>query len=862
MKRFVILADTFRIFVLCSPYSHSIYYILFMQSDKDRILELRQMLEQYNYLYYVKNAPMISDMEFDRLMHELERLESVYPDLYDPNSPTQRVGQDLNQEFTQVMHKYPMLSLGNTYSEQELRDFDERVKKGIGASVEYVCELKYDGTSISLTYINGGLVSAVTRGDGVKGDDVTANVRTIRTVPLKLHGDYPAEFEIRGEILMPFSVFNRLNQEKAEAGEPLFANPRNAAAGTLKLQNSSLVAKRNLDCYLYYIPGDITPALTHYGNLQKAKEWGFNMPPSVALCQNIDDVWVFINKWDKGRADLPVPIDGIVIKVNDIEKQHVLGYTAKSPRWAIAYKFKAERVETPLVNVVYQVGRTGSITPVANLEPVHIAGTTVKRASLHNADIIAELDLHEHDAVYVEKGGEIIPKIVGVDTSRRKPDARPVEFITHCPECGTELMRNEGEVNHYCPNEEHCPPQIAGKIEHFVSRKAMNIEGMGDETIDLLLSKKLIRNVADIYRLPERRDELVGLEKILYPESFEMTSIPLVNVIRAFEIGIKNISKNQAELLVDGFASLPALASAKKELLMTLNWDRDAEKTVNRILDYFRTPFNEPLERLKSAGEVEDIPLDYVIYALNIPGIDWHKAELLAARFDYIYELAIAGIDELLGVEGIEEQDAGALVRFFQQDKKMVQKLNTLTVYRMQDKSVDNLIRSIEKSKNAGFPALLNALGIRYIGETASRNLAKSFKTMQQLMDAGYEQLTEVEDIGEQMANSLLRYFGKEENRELVKRLLAFGVKSEMEEQEGQSDVLNGIVFVITGTLTRPREYFKDLILNAGGKVSDSVSVKTAYLLAGENAGSKLKKAEKLGVKVISEEEFYSLLNG
>lgn len=862
MKRFVILADTFRIFVLYSSYSHSIYFILFMQSDKDRIGELRQMLEQYNYLYYVKNAPVISDMEFDRLMYELEKLESVHPDLYDPNSPTQRVGQDLNQEFTQVMHKYPMLSLGNTYSEQELRDFDERVKKGIGAPVEYVCELKYDGTSISLTYINGGLVSAVTRGDGVKGDDVTANVRTIRTVPLKLHGDYPAEFEIRGEILMPFSVFNRLNQEKAEAGEPLFANPRNAAAGTLKLQNSSLVAKRNLDCYLYYIPGDITPALTHYGNLQKAKEWGFNMPPSVALCQNIDDVWAFINKWDKGRANLPVPIDGIVIKVNDIEKQHVLGYTAKSPRWAIAYKFKAERVETPLINVVYQVGRTGSITPVANLEPVHIAGTTVKRASLHNADIIAELDLHEHDAVYVEKGGEIIPKIVGVDTSRRKPDARPIEFITHCPECGTELMRNEGEANHYCPNEEHCPPQIAGKIEHFVSRKAMNIEGMGDETIDLLLNKKLIRNVADIYELPERRDELIGLEKILYPESFEMTSIPLVNVIRAFEIGIKNISKNQAELLVEGFASLPALASATKELLMTLNWDRDAEKTVNRILDYFRTPFNEPLERLKSAGEVEDIPLDYVIYALNIPGIDWHKAELLAARFDYIYELAVAGMDELLGVEGIEEQDAGALVRFFQQDKKMVQKLNTLTVYRMQDKSVDNLIRSIEKSKNAGFPALLNALGIRYIGETASRNLAKSFKTMVQLMEADYDQLIEVEDIGEQMANSLLRYFGKEENRELVKRLLTFGVKSEMEEQEGQSDVLNGIVFVITGTLTRPREYFKDLILNAGGKVSDSVSAKTAYLLAGENAGSKLKKAEKLGVKVISEEGFYNLLNG
>lgn len=828
-----------------------------MQTDTERLMELRKALEYHNNKYYIENAPEISDREFDELMHELEKLETAHPELYDPNSPTQRVGQDINREFTQVAHKYPMLSLGNTYSEQELRDFDQRVRKVVGDRVQYVCELKYDGTSISLTYADGQLVQAVTRGDGVRGDDVTVNVRTIRTVPLRLRGDYPPEFEIRGEILMPFSVFNMLNQEKAEAGEPLFANPRNAAAGTLKLQNSSLVAKRHLDCFLYYIPGDVTPSTTHYGNLMKAKEWGFHMPPYIQLADTFEEVWAFINKWDKERTSLPVPIDGIVIKVNDIEMQHLLGYTAKSPRWAIAYKFKAEQVETPLIDVVYQVGRTGSITPVANLEPVHIAGTTVKRASLHNADIIASLDLHEHDTVYVEKGGEIIPKIVGVDRAKRKEGAQPIRFITHCPECGTLLVRIEGEANHYCPNEDHCPPQIAGKLEHFVSRRAMNIDGMGEETIDLLLSKGIIRDVADIYLLPQKREELIGLEKIVYPESFEMTSIPLSKVIYAFEIGMKNISSRLSETLANRFGSLEAYARADREELLEIVAD---ESMVNRMLEYFRSPFNHSLERLREAGESENIPLDYVIFALNIPGIDWHKADLLAARFDYIYELSVASPGDIAEVEGIDAAEAELIARFFRNNEKLVRKLNTLNVYRLQEKSVDNLIAGIEKSKSAGFPALLNALGIRYIGETASRNLAKSFRNMDSLMDATYEQLKEVEDVGDQMANSLLRWFGKEENRQIVKRLMEYGVEAEIEEKEGESDQLGGQTFVITGTLSRPREYFKEIILNAGGKVSDSVSAKTAYLLAGENAGSKLKKAEKLGTKILSEEEFYGLL--
>ena len=728
----------------------------------DRIVELRKLLEYYNYLYYVKNEPVITDQKFDELMHELERLEAEHPEMFDPNSPTQRVGNDTTNEFVQVAHKYGMMSLANTYSEQEIRDFDERVRKGIGGDdVEYVCELKYDGTSISLRYEDGNLQVAVTRGDGVKGDDVTTNVRTIRTVPLHMLGeDYPAEFEIRGEILMPFAVFNRLNEERLEAGEALFANPRNAAAGTLKLQNSSIVAKRQLDCYLYYVPGEITLTPTHYGNLMKAREWGFNIPPYIGLCHNIDEILDFIHKWDVERKNLPVPIDGIVIKVNSIRQQLQLGYTAKSPRWAVAYKFKAERVETRLLSVDYQVGRTGSITPVANLEPVHIAGTTVKRASLHNEDIIRELDLHLHDMVYVEKGGEIIPKIVGVDVEKRVADAPVIEFITHCPECGTPLIRNEGEANHYCPNEDHCPPQIAGKLEHFVSRKAMDIEGMGGETIDLLLTKGFIRDVADIYTLPSRREELIGLEKILYPESYVMTSIPLGKVIYAFEIGMKNMSAKNADVLAEHFGSLTKLAGVSKEELMAvgnLQFPGDREKNINKMLEYFRMPFNEPLERLKQAGEVDMLPLDVVIYALDIPGIDFHKAELLSVKFDYVYRLYTATLDEIAETDEMSREDAERVYRFLQGKEKFIRKMNTLSVYRLQEKSVDNLIAGIEKSKQRNLPEFINALGIRYIGETASRNLARHFKDIRKLMDATFEQLTEVEDIGDQMAGSVLR---------------------------------------------------------------------------------------------------------
>ena len=471
-----------------------------------RITELRSVLEDHNHRYYILSQPVISDQEFDMLLKELEKLEAENPDFFDPNSPTQRVGSDLNKEFEQIRHQYPMLSLSNSYSEEELHDFDQKIRKLTDQAFEYVCELKYDGTSISLRYKNGMLDKAITRGDGTFGDDVTANVRTIRTIPLKLKGtNFPDEFEIRGEILLPFSEFERINEQRAEDGEQVFANVRNAASGTLKSQKSSVVAERKLDAYFYYLLGENLPFDGHLENLLAAREWGFKISPDTEKCANIDEVIAFIRKWNQKRFDLPVATDGIVIKVDSLSLQQYLGTTAKSPRWAIAYKYKAEQASTILQSVSYQVGRTGAVTPVANLDPVLLAGTTVKRASLHNADIIKNLDLHLGDTVFVEKGGEIIPKIVGVDHVSRHPMAQPVDFIKNCPECGTSLIRNEGEAAFYCPNEDGCPPQIKGKMEHFISRKAMNIDGLGAETIDLLYNEGLIKNIADLYDLQKEQ---------------------------------------------------------------------------------------------------------------------------------------------------------------------------------------------------------------------------------------------------------------------------------------------------------------------------------------------------------------------
>ncbi|WP_291855029.1 NAD-dependent DNA ligase LigA [Marinilabilia sp.] len=662
---------------------------------KQKIEELREELNQHNHKYYVENNPEITDQEFDRKMRELMDLEKEFPEFKDPDSPSMRVGSDLNKEFEQVNHRYPMLSLGNTYSEEELQDFHNRVVKQVGSDFQYTCELKYDGTAIGLTYQNGKLVRAITRGDGTRGDDVTQNVRTIRSIPLKLKGDFPDEFEIRGEIFLPLKGFEWLNAEKEKAGEMPFANPRNAAAGSLKLQNSSLVARRPLDAYLYYMLSENLPAMSHYENLMKARSWGLKISPHTKVCRSIDEVFDFIKHWDSARHDLPFEIDGAVIKVDDIKLQQQLGFTAKSPRWAIAYKFKAEEAQTRLLSVDYQVGRTGAVTPVANLEPVQLAGTTVKRASLHNADIISGLGLHINDLVRVEKGGEIIPKITGVVFEERPVESTPVEFIKSCPECEAPLMRVEGESAHYCPNSASCPPQIKGKLEHFISRRAMNIDGLGAETVNLLYTRGLVSTLPDLYRL-------------------------------------------------------------KASQLITLD--------------------------------------------------------------------------------------------------------------RFGDKSARNIITGIRKSIEVPWPRVLYALGIRFVGETVAKKLAKEFTSIDQLANASEEDLIAVDEIGKRIAGSILAFFKSEANQKMIEELKTFALQLEANEENNNhqqaSNVLEGKSIVISGKFTKySRDQLKEMIEAHGGKNTASVTGSTDYLVAGENMGpSKLEKAEKQGVTIISENQFLELI--
>ena len=575
------------------------------ENIQKRINELRYQLDEHNYNYYVLSQPTISDYEFDILLKELEKLEAENPEYFDSNSPTQRVGSDLNKEFAQVKHQYSMLSLSNSYSEEELRDFDQKIHKMTDQSFEYVCELKYDGTSISLHYKNGILDKAITRGDGTFGDDVTNNVKTIKSIPLKLKGSvYPDEFEVRGEILLPFAEFERINQEREELGEAPFANPRNAASGTLKSQKSSVVAERKLDAYFYYLLGENLPNDGHFENIQEMAKWGFKISPDTEKFANIDEVIAFIRKWHDKRFDLPVATDGIVIKVNSLKMQQYLGFTAKSPRWAIAYKYKAEQAATTLLSVSYQVGRTGAVTPVANLEPVLIAGTTVKRASLHNADIIKSLDLHLNDTVFVEKGGEIIPKIVGADQASRHPMAQPVNFIANCPECGTPLIRKDGEAAHYCPNEDGCPPQIKGKMEHFISRKAMNIDGLGSETIDLLYNEGLIRNIADLYEL--QKEQISRLDRLgdksadrILKSLEESKQVPFEKVL--FALGIRFVGETVAKTLANRLINIENIEKASQEELTAI--DEIGERIAESVQLYFANPENVKLvERLKDKG--------------------------------------------------------------------------------------------------------------------------------------------------------------------------------------------------------------------------------------------------------------------
>lgn len=666
-------------------------------NEKDRILYLRKTLHEHNYKYYVLNQPDISDQEFDFLMHELQDLEARHPELYDANSPTLRVGSDLNQNFTQVAHKYPMLSLANTYNEQDVADWYDSVRRGLdGEDFEVCCEMKYDGLSISLTYVDGKLVRGVTRGDGVHGDDVTANVRTIRCIPLVLKegSGYPHEFEIRGEILMPWKVFERLNAEREAAEEPLFANPRNAASGTLKSQNSRLVASRQLDSYLYYLLGDTLPSDGHYENLQTAASWGFKISQGMKKVKTLQEIYDYINYWDTERKNLPVATDGIVLKVNSLRQQRSLGYTAKSPRWAIAYKFKAERACTRLNEVSYQVGRTGAVTPVANMDAVQLAGTVVKRATLNNEDFIRNFDLHIGDYVYVEKGGEIIPKIVGVDIDRRPEDAQPVKFIDKCPECGTPLVRYEGEAAHYCPNDTGCPPQIKGRIEHFIARRAMNIDSLGPETVDEYYRRGLVHNIADLYTI----------------------KVPDIN-------GSGNRERS-ARKIVDGIAA----------------------------------------------------------------------------------------------------------------------------------------------SKQVPFERVVFALGIRFVGETSARLLARHFKTMDALQNASMQQLMEVEGVGEVIAKSVIAYFHNPVNQDIVERLRLYGLQMQLSEEQinGASDKLAGKSIVISGVFAKhSRDEYKALIEQHGGKNVGSISGKTSFILAGDNMGpSKLQKAEKLGIPLVNEDDFLDMIGG
>lgn len=665
-----------------------------MTDEKQRILQLRKELHEHNYKYYVLNQPEISDQEFDFMMKELQELEVRHEDMFDPNSPTQRVGSDINQEFTQVTHKYPMLSLANTYSQEEVADFYNSVKKGLnGEDFEICCELKYDGLSISLTYEDGKLVRGVTRGDGVHGDDVTANVKTIRSIPLVLKdGDWPKAFEIRGEILMPWNVFERLNQEREAAEEPLFANPRNAASGTLKSQNSALVASRNLDAYLYYLLGDELPGDGHYENLEKAREWGFKISEGMRKVKTLQEIYDFIEYWDTERKNLPVATDGIVLKVNSLRQQRALGYTAKNPRWAIAYKFKAERACTRLNEVTFQVGRTGAVTPVANMEPVQLAGTTVRRATLNNEDFIRSLDLHIGDYVYVEKGGEIIPKIVGVDIEQRPIIAQPVTFITHCPECGAKLVRYEGEAAYYCPNDAGCPPQIKGRIEHFISRKAMNIDSIGPETVDDFYRHGLVRNVADLY--------------------------------------------------------------------------------------------------------------DIEVQQINGDG--------------------------------------------------------------SRQKSAEKIVNGIEASKQVPFERVVFALGIRFVGETTARLLARHFKTIDALAAASLQDLLEVEGVGEVIAKSVMTYFRNPVTMQIVERLRGYGLQMALSEEQMSSatDKLAGKSIVISGVFAHhSRDEYKQMIEQNGGKNVGSISGKTSFILAGENMGpAKLQKAEKLGIQIVDEEAFLKMI--
>lgn len=828
----------------------------------NKILELTRELSVHNYRYYVLHQPVIDDFKYDLLLKELEQLEESWPDLIQPDSPTQRVGSDLTKEFTAVSHKYPMLSLSNTYSQGELMDFDKRIKKAIGEPVEYVCELKFDGVAIGLTYKNGWLEKAVTRGDGVQGDDVAANAKTIRSIPVQLRGnDFPDDFEIRGEIFMTRKQFEQINKRRAEAGDLPFANPRNAASGSLKMQNPSEVAKRGLDCYLYYLLGESLPFETHYKNLQKAKEWGLHIAEYLVRCQNIDEVWDFIKEWETARTQLPFDIDGVVVKVNSIAQQQQLGVTAKSPRWAIAYKYQAQEAATRLRSVDFQVGRTGTVTPVANLEPVLLAGTVVKRASLHNADIIAKLDVRLGDMVFVEKGGEIIPKITGVDFTLRAPDAEKLKFITICPECGTTLVRNEGEAAHFCPNEDNCPPQIKGKLEHFISRKAMDIDSLGEGKISLLYEKGLVNNAADLYELPEKKDKLLGLENVI--EENDSGYIPLSRVIYAFKFGVSGITLTLANEISNYIGT--SLNSYYKLDDGLINIFLKAKKNHDAFFRFVKKDYHDNdgfLQRLSKGELAGSVKLSSVIYALKIQGIYLEDAEKISMKCESIYRFLKLTQNELVDIVGHNKMLS--VLHFLSQSKnsELVKKLNDSQIMSFGEKTVEKVISSVETSKMQPFHKVLFALGIKGIGEVTAKTLVDHFGDIESLMNADASEIESIRGIGSVNAMNIKVFFKNQKNLVMLAKLIKYNLNFKKHEEKNKSELLKGLALLATGKLINySRDEIEEFIVAQGGKYLSSVSSNLDYLIVGENAGqNKIEKAKNLGIKMISEDQFLLLL--
>ncbi len=821
-----------------------------MEEIRNRIEGLRKELRQHNYNYYVLDAPVISDFEFDRKLKELRELEEKHPEFFDPNSPTQRVGGEVVKNFKTIEHSHRMYSLDNSYSKEDILDWEKRIQKILGeVPVEFVCELKYDGVSINLYYEDSKLSRAVTRGDGFQGDDVTVNVKTIRSIPLVLKDDTLTDFEIRGEIILPLDGFEKMNKERIEMGEDPYRNPRNTASGSLKLQDSAEVAERPLDCLLYQIVGDRLPFDSHYQALDFAVKAGFKVPDTRKLCKTTEEIFDFIAEWDSKRHSLPYETDGIVIKVNSLSQQEELGYTAKSPRWAIAYKFKAEQATTVLKEITYQVGRTGAITPVANLDPVELAGTIVKRASLHNADQIARLDVRINDTVFVEKGGEIIPKIVGVDLSLRPKDSVPVKYISHCPDCGTELVRKEGDAKHYCPNEYGCPKQITGKIIHFISRKAMNIDGLGVETVELLFDNKLISNYADLYSL--KKDMILNKEKIYEGENSGLRyknhlQVSLEKAI--FGFGWVNIRKKDSLEIASKISDLKELIDIDFSNSFIGDNKLNLEKFQDILREKFKTYIDSKFYRfphLKGYISLSEFIFLKFYNNKNIFENDFDNILNAIEKVNYIDELLL---------------DNNLMSKYENLDS-IIKKISDRKIIGIREKGAENILKGIEKSKEIPFEKVLFALGIRYVGETVAKKLALHYKNIDNLMNATYEDLVNVDEIGERIAESILSFFDLQINKDIIKRLKNNGVKFTMDEKARKSNKLEGMSFVVSGIFSIDRNSLKRIIEENGGKNTSSLSKKTSFLLAGDKMGpSKKGKAEKLGIKIISEQYFFNQL--